>query len=148
MKPRLYRPDGPPTALGDPFEGEVGPVVEDKDQSDVVVEWSHRTNHFVLIEERLERVTGGVSAGDFVDCDQADVAPSAQAISTHIYQDAVEPHLKAGRIAKGGRTPPGSKERVLRRVLRLMSVTKEQTGPAVGPVKLPVGQAEELISGG
>jgi hypothetical protein len=81
-----------------------------------------------------------------VDSDECDAPPTPKAIATDVDEDPIEPGLEVLRIAKGSRCRPGAKESVLRGVLGLVRVPKDEASKAVSAIELAVGKPREWAS--
>jgi hypothetical protein len=129
------RPAGPGGNLG---QGQVGPEVEDDHDPLLVGELAQRAERIVTSDDVAERVApiNGVVGEN----DEPDSSSAAEAISTEVDEDAIEPRLEAGRLAQLPRPAPSLLDGVTDGVLGLGRIAQDETGQAVGSVELLASQ--------
>jgi hypothetical protein len=137
MEAGLDRSNRPTEPDGDFGEREVRPVVEDDDDAFIWRQATDEAEGFVTVEQGLERILhGAVVFGRKLD--ETDPTVSSHPVSTSIYDDPIEPGLECRWVAQRSRRLPSSDCRVVGDVLGIRSVTEDQTGEPVSPVK-PTG---------
>ena len=128
---------------GDFLDLEVAVVAKDDSNPLIRVE---------ILEGALERVailepSGGVMRVSVRSCPIQRVVSSMSAppnsIAAGVGEDAPEPGIEAVEIAELRKVSPGSSERVVGRIFRLLGVAKDEAGQAVGIVEARIDQGLE-----
>jgi hypothetical protein len=146
MQVRLDRSSRPTQSFGNFGEREVRPVVEDYDHSLICRQMTHEAESLVMVEKGAERIGHGPVVFR-LKLDEMDPAVSSHPVPAGIYDDPIEPGLECGRVAQRSRRLPSSDCRIMGDILGIGSLTKEQAGESVGPVKPERYLSREIFVG-
>jgi hypothetical protein len=142
MEARLDGADRAVEASANRLEGQVGPEMQDQHDALVVAERPDRTKQLIVSVDPAEWVIDDDGPGDGIKGQEADLAATAEPISTYVDEDPVKPSIEARGIPQRRRRPPRSDQSILRRVLGLRLIAQNQAREPECPVQTAVGEVE------
>jgi len=110
--------------------------VENHDDAFIWSQAADEAEGLVTVEKGFERIRHAavVIRGKL---DETDPAVSSHPVPTGVYDDPIEPGLECSRVTQRSRRLPSSDCCIVGDILGVGSLTKDQAGESVGPVKRP-----------
>jgi hypothetical protein len=140
VETRLHRSGRGTDAFRDLLDREIGVEAQNDDHPMVWAEAVERPIQRQAVIDIGEGVSGPGNIPGEVDLDRWPPAAAAQPVATAVDQDAGKPRLKAVRVVERAGSPPGSDDRIMGRVLGLDGIAQDDSGEAVCPIELAVGE--------
>lgn len=140
VETRLHRPCRGTDSFRDLVDREIGVEAQNDGHPMVWAEAVERPIQCKAVIDIGVGVSGPGNVPGEVDLHRWPPAAAAQPVATGVDHDAGEPRLEAVRVVERAGSPPGGNDRVMGRVLGLDRIAEEDSGEAVCPVELAVGE--------
>jgi hypothetical protein len=143
VEARLHRSGRGTDPFRDLLDREIGVEAQNDDHPMVWAEAVERPIQRQAVIDIGVGVSGPGNIAGEVDLDRWPPAAASQPVATRVDHDPGKPRLEAVRILERAGPPPGGNDRVMGRVLGLDGISQDDSGEAVGPVELAVGEPSE-----
>ena len=142
----LHRPCRGTDPFRDLVDREIGVEAQNDDHAMIWAEAVEGSIQRKAVIDIGVGVSGRANVPGEVDLDHWLPAAAAQPVATGVDQDAGEPRFEAVGIVERSGSPPGGDDRVVGRVLGLERISQKDSGEAIRPVQLAVGEASKGCS--